>query len=190
MGITTHSLTLIESTLMYAKENNVKIDSVMELGSQNLYADQYPGNPYGSVYYQGKGIKYNCIDLNGENNAIKIDLEKPLPEFSTSQELNIKYNLLTDFGTSEHIRDAYVINKTIYDLTEPDGYIIRENPKTGNWKDHGFNYVTMDFYRKLCSANNLKIILLSEHPAVGNITDGWNVCCVMKKNSNSPFVSR
>lgn len=177
MGVTDFSLTLLNK---YVKEN----DKVLELGAQNLYSWEYEGAPYADVYYKKKGCEYTCLDLNEENNALKLDL---------ATKLNLdKYNVITDFGTSEHVgidgkHDAKAfynswLNK--HNACENGGLIISENPKTGNWPDHGFNYVTVDFYKQLAQANNYEILELAEHPAMNNTTDGWNIYCVLRKTQD------
>jgi hypothetical protein len=176
MGITGFSINLIEKYKNGAK-------NVMELGAQNLYDRDYGFNfPYADTYYKAKGMEYACIDINGENGALMIDLEKP-------NKFDGTYDLVTDFGTSEHIRDGYNVHKTIYDLCKEGGIIIHENPKTGNWKGHGFNYKTKEFYTGLAELTGMEILELGEHPAMGNTKDGWNVYCVMRKG-NGKFPSK
>lgn len=204
MGVTAHSISLIEKALSL-----ITVTEVMELGSQNLFDKEYGenkkhdglhcNNPYSSEYYKSKGIKYNCIDLNGENQAYKLDLEIGLPKEFLKFEQKLtdgtpwfferKYKLVTDFGTGEHVRNSYSVFKNIHDLLEVGGICIRENPKTGNWSGHGFNYMTTDIYKSIANANGYKIIELHEHPAMGNITDGWNVCCIYQKTHDVPFMN-
>lgn len=181
MGVTDFSTSIIDK---YLKE--VKTKSVIELGSQNLYHSLYPSAPYADVYY--KDFSYTCIDLNGENNALTLDLGlvHSLPT----------YGLVTDFGTSEHVgvngkHDSKAfyncwLNK--YNMCEVGGIIISENPKTNNWEGHGFNYVTVDFYKGLASLLNCELLEVGEHPAMNNTTNGWNVYSVIKKKSNK-FIS-
>src|SRR5436190_16986560 len=106
MGVTSTSLKLIEKAFQITP-----IKDVMELGSQNLYDKEYPVGvqPYASEFYESKGIKYSCIDLNAENNALQIDLEKKV-------RIEQQFDLVTDFGTGEHVRDAYNIFKVLHDL--------------------------------------------------------------------------
>ena len=178
MGVTAHSIDLIQKAIAL----NVKAESVIELGSQNLYDQSYSGKtPYASIYYITKGLRYACIDLNGENEALKLDLENPIDHKK-------KYDIVTDFGTSEHIRNYYSVWKTKHDLCKLGGVIISENPKTGNWKGHGFNYPTIDFYTELAQAMGYKIHYIGEHPAMGNSIDGWNVYSIMTKEINNNFL--
>lgn len=187
MGVTAHSIKLIEKALSL-----ITVTEVMELGSQNLFDKNYGenkkhdglhcNNPYASEYYRSKGIKYNCIDLNGENGALQYQLEEPVKH-------DKKYMLVTDFGTGEHVRNVYNVFKTIHDLLEEGGVCVRENPKTGSWLGHGFNYMTTDIYTKLAQLQGYKIIDLHEHAAMGNVTDGWNVCCIYQKTNEFNFMS-
>jgi hypothetical protein len=177
MGITSFSISLIEKYKNGAK-------NVCELGAQNLYDRDYGINfPYADKYYSAKGMDYTCIDINGENGAIELDLENP-------QEIVDQYDLVTDFGTSEHVRNSYNTHKVIHELTKEGGIIIRENPKSGNWPGHGFNYYTKSFYEKLAEACGYEILELGEHPAMGNTIDGWNVYCVLKKVNGEKFISK
>lgn len=176
MGITSFSLSILDK---YVKEGK----SVCELGAQNLYDKHYDKHPYADVYYKSKGMTYECIDLSKENGAIEMDLESP-------QKIQTQFDLVTDFGTSEHIKDSYNVHKIIHDLTKVGGIIIKENPKTGNWIGHGFNYVSVDFYNKLAELNGYEILEIDEHPAMNNTIDGWNVYVVFKKVKDSKFISR
>src|SRR5258705_2863459 len=101
MGVTSTSLKLIERALQMVPARNV-----MELGAQNLYDKEYKTGPqpYASVFYKSKGIEYSCIDLNGENDACKIDLEEKI-------EPEKQFDLVTDFGTGEHVKNVYNIFK-------------------------------------------------------------------------------
>lgn len=103
MGITSSDIKLIEKAL----EIQPDIKSVIELGSQNLYIDGNPMDkpPFASEWYKSKGMKYCCIDMAGDNEALQLDLSQPIELFHKLGEVPIKntYDLVTDFGTSEHV---------------------------------------------------------------------------------------
>lgn len=213
MGITAYDVDLIERTL----KQKPLIKSVMELGSQNLYVNGEKNPPFASEWYKGKGLKYSCIDLGGDNLAYKLDLSSPLP----NDFLNFKHedfissrvaDLVTDFGTSEHVvqmdnytsvafHEGYInsiypdgvkdielgfyncwLNK--HNLLSIGGAMINVNPKTGHWPGHGYSYYTQEFYKELCKITGYKILLLEEHAAMGNVTDGVNVVCILEKTSD------
>lgn len=170
MGITSHSIQLLEAIVAWEP-----IKNVCELGAQNLYIEGPMYGKYANEWYKNKGIEYQCIDLNGENDSFVLDLSMVLPKHEP-------FDLVTDFGTSEHVKDSFYncwLNK--WNLCRVGGTIISENPMTGNWPGHGYNYVTLEFYKGLSAMIGCPIEL-GEHPAMGNATDGWNVWCIMKKN--------
>lgn len=186
MGITNHSVEVLDEVIIRYRPK-----TLLELGNQQTYVmgDRY--GQYANWYYEEKGIPYVCADINGENNAVVIDLSKRW-ENTLGQ-----FDLVTDFGVSEHVATGGVHDaeqffncwKIKHDLTKIGGIMISENPLTGNWPAHGQNYVTQSFYKVLCKMANYELIHLHEHPAMGNTTDGWNVVCVLQKTGNEDFIS-
>lgn len=185
MGLTQFSISLLEK---YA----VGLKSVIELGAQNLYDKDYNNNyPYASDWYINNGYdSYECIDLNGENNAIKQDLADRWGCYS-------KHDMVTDFGTSEHIGMNGKFNiEAIYNCwfnkhnwLRAGGIMISENPKTGNWPLHGFNYYTEQFYQHLCFLCDYELLEIGEVAVMNNEVDGWNVYCVLRKKVQQEFIS-
>lgn len=196
MGINDTNLSMLEWIF-----KNYKIETVIELGAQTFYQN-YKTAKYGDYadsYYKLKGVeRYTCVDLNGENGALKLDLSRVhfLP----------MCDMLTDFGTSEHIAgyDLEDENKTGFDGNNTwkgldshvDGLeafyncwtskylgtthlIVSSNPASGHWKGHGHFYYTKQFYETLCELTGMRAVLLEEHFAMGNTVDGKEVCCVL-----------
>lgn len=195
MGYTGFTKRIIETVI-----NTYDPKTVIDLGSQQDYDQPNLPAPYISGWYEEKGIRYECIDMNGENNAYRDDLGRIIDRMS-----NV-YNdipmgcrdLVVDAGTSEHVCTMEELSdncsfswEAIYNcwlnkhnLLKGGGIMVNENPKSGNWPGHGFNYYTKEFYRALESATDYHVILLDEHPAMENRIDGWNVICVMQKKSD------
>jgi hypothetical protein len=212
MGITAYDIKLIEKAL----EVKPDIKTVCELGSQNLYIDNDPRPPFASTWYKARGIRYLCIDMAGDNNALCIDLSKK----QNKDAMFGQFDLVTDFGTSEHVvagvemKNYFFENVNInsvyptrvpteqeisegfyncwinkHNLLAVGGIMINVNPKAGNWPGHGYTYLTSDFYRKLAELMGYEIILLDLHAATGNTESGWNVVCILKKVNDDPFIS-
>jgi hypothetical protein len=185
MGIHDKSLQLLE--WFFSKYPSTT--TVLELGSQNFYQTYGSARygQYGDVYYKLKGIKkYDCIDLNGENKAKVLDLSKPIDSLAS-------YDLVTDFGTQEHISPTMDI-EALYNCwtTKYNAalhHIISVNPKTGHWPKHGAYFFTMAFYQVLARLTGLKILRLEEHFAMGNSVDGWEVACVFEKTDKSHWIT-
>lgn len=173
MGLTNASIDLIKP---YLKD----VKSVCDLGAQNQH--DWPGAPFISEWYKQQGLDYMCIDLNGENDAKVWNLDEPV---KTSR----KFDLVTDYGTSEHLHDIYMGFWNINKLTKVGGLMVHENPKRGNWPKHGNHYRTRNFYTDLENVAGYKILHLDEHPACWNMVDGWIIRCVMQKTKEG-FIER
>jgi hypothetical protein len=153
---------------------------VVDLGAQNDYRVPLPAPYTKDSYYAGKD--YEAIDISGEHGSTPLDLSL-LHKFSK------QFDLLVDAGTSEHvgtngrhnIKAIYNCWKNKHNLVKVGGYIISENPKTGNWPRHGFNYYTEAFYLCLAQICGYNLISVGSVAAMGNYTDGWNVYSVLQK---------
>lgn len=193
MGYTNFTVELIERHLQGVK-------TVIDLGAQNMYNTPTTPAPYASEWYKGKGIVYAAVDLSGENKSLAMDLSVPCQirnsdkheKSPESAYLNLVFDMVVDAGTSEHVGRGgkfdwtaiYNCWRNKFDWCKVGGKIISENPKSGNWPGHGFNYVTDDFYRGLREYSDLEILEIGEQAAMGNVTDGWNVYCVMEKTGD------
>jgi hypothetical protein len=177
------------------------VKTVLELGAQTFYHNYQTAKygDYADQYYKVKGVEsYSCIDLNGENNCLNLDL-------SVTQLLPM-VDMVTDFGTSEHIAgyDLEDEDKTGFDgnntwkhssnhiagleafyncwttkYNASKMLIVSSNPATGHWKGHGHFYYTKRFYEALCDLTGMRPVVLEEHFAMGNYIDGKEVCCVL-----------
>jgi hypothetical protein len=184
MGLNDTSVEVLE--WIFATYPHIK--SVLELGAQNFY-HTYPSVKYGDYadkYYKAKGVEhYECIDLNGENNAKVWDLSKPIAPFGL-------YDLVTDLGTQEHI-SVEMSMEALYNCWATKYFaasrlIVSANPKTGNWPKHGAYFFTTKFYEELAYLTRMRIVKLNEKPAMGNTTDGWEVMCVLEKTPASRWI--
>lgn len=215
MGITLFSKSLIEKALEYKPD----IKSVIELGSQNDYTTGEENPPFANELYKSLGVNiYSSIDLAGDNYSYKVDLSnKMMIEPFTDNSKPEPYDLVTDFGTSEHIVAAngfttisfhgghinsvypsgvrsieigyYNCWLNKHNLLRVSGLMINENPLTGNWPLHGYSYLSKHFYDEFCKVSDYEIIEQGEEPATGNTIDGWNKWAILKKTGNKfpPF---
>lgn len=200
MGICKTDVDLLERVI-----KEFKPKSVIELGSQNLYIEGSDKPPFASEWYKSKSIvAYDCIDLAGDNNALKIDLSRPM-------NFSCKYDMVTDFGTSEHVVQAnknHVISfheghiNSIYPdeitsieegyyncwlnkhkLLKIGGVMVNVNPKTENWPEHGYSYLGDFFYGMFLQISGYSIYECGSVPAMGNSETGMNVYGVILKTS-------
>lgn len=202
MGITATDIKLLEKALSI----NPDIETVIEAGAQNLYlnGEQFP--PFANTWYEQNGIEYNCIDLSGDNGALKYDLAYPLP-------IKLQYDLVTNFGTGEHVVQMegyetvsfheghihsiypkgvssvelgfYNFCRNIHNLCKIGGIIINVNPLTGHWPLHGYTWLTMEFYTELAKLTRYEIKELYIEAGMGNYETGMNVCCMVIKMADT-----
>lgn len=180
MGITGFSFSLLE------KHGATKAGlKMLELGDQNIYFGPEYGK-FAKPLFIKLGLEHTSLDLSShEGGAVEFDLSKP----SENKDLKNKFDVVTNFGTSEHISSLYNCLKNIHEFCKKGGLIFHENPKTGNWPGHGFHYFTEKFYLELADKMEYKILEIGEHPAMGNQIDGWNIFCVLQKSKSTKFIS-
>ena len=65
------------------------------------------------------------------------------------------FDLITNFGTSEHVSDQYMCFKNIHRLTRLNGLMYHIVPRIGNWTGHCPYYYDVDFFESLAKANGL-----------------------------------
>lgn len=170
-------------------------EGVVDLGSENDFSGPNLPAPYISEWYKSMGIDYYCIDLNGENNAYQLDLGVLLPKDFLNFHSGDFYmtrcrHLVLDVGTSEHVGREGSFNweaiyncwKNKFDLCRIDGGIIySENPLSGFWPLHGWNYYTTKFYHELEACSGLRLLKWGTVCAMGNCETGQNAWAVQKK---------
>lgn len=179
MGITKTSLDRLNNHQVLDKGAKM-----LELGAQNVYDSENYGKVAKDIF-EAIGIIHTSIDIKAHQGAIEADLREPIT-FTKS-----KFDIVTDYGTTEHVEgNLYEAFKNIHNLCRKGGVMIHENPKTGNWPEHGFNYYTQDFYKELAKLAGYEILELTEEPAMGNHIDGWNICAVLKKTTSEKFISK
>jgi len=123
-----------------------------------------PEAPAARDFWRWLGFEYAAIDIDGSEGSIPLDLNYD----SVPPEAKGKYNLVTNFGTTEHIANQLNAFKVIHDLTAPNGIMIHEVPTQGMW-NHGLINYNFKFFWMLSRSNGYKIIhadfLPSEAPS-------------------------
>jgi len=110
-----------------------------ELGNQD-----FDGQPAKDIY-ESEGVSHTSIDLNGLDGALSLDLSQPI-------DLKKKFDVITNYGTTEHCCDQYECFKNIHIFCKKGGIMIHGVPLVGNWRKHGRYYYSEKFFRELASA--------------------------------------
>ena len=104
----------------------------------------------GVSLYAKLGItKYISFDLF-DSRAEKVDLNLDLKRTD-------KWDIVTNFGTSEHVFNQQAIFKNCHDLTKTGGISLHCLPVSSGM-DHGFFNYHPTFFRSLAIANNYSIL--------------------------------
>jgi len=130
--------------------------SVCELGDQwmsDLTAPQLAADWYRSI---GCG-HYVSIDGNGRGTHTH-DLNKPvflLKHHSQKDEI-LTFDLVTDFGTGEHVFDQAQVWRTIHGLTKVGGCIAFDRPAQG-YQKHCYYLTNECLFRDIARANKYEL---------------------------------
>ncbi len=153
------------------------VNNVMELGSQDfwcpkpnlvrgLYAAFGKGEPASELLgtsvtsqkpakllYEGLGIKYHCIDVDGRTGTLVLDMNFD----ATPREHKNAYDLVTNHGTSEHIMNQLNVFKMMHELAKPGGIFIHAVPFTVHL-EHGFFNYQPNFFEALARYNSYETL--------------------------------
>jgi hypothetical protein len=178
MGVISQSFNFINRFL----DGNQK--SICELGDQQFY--QCPPFQEGSFtkkFWENKGFIHTYIDIHGKNGVLLMNL-------SEEQEIEETYDIITDFGTLEHIEDFYMGFKNVHNLCKNGGIMIHVLPSFGHWPNHGTWRGKINFFIGLPKLSNYIILSLFEEKTSFGGIDSNQVYVAYQKNSGDPFISR
>lgn len=141
------------------KSFNITYDnlSICELGSR-MCTYSKEKQPMKNIY-EKLGVIYTSIDLNGEYGALPLDLCNQLPK-----EFNNKFNMVTNYGTSEHVLEQYECFKNMHDICKTNGIFFHGIPLINNWKNHCRYYYTIEFFEELilkCNYTKIEVSVLN-----------------------------
>jgi hypothetical protein len=129
-----------------------------------------------------KEFNIQSIDIHGKNRALPIDLSKESKE-------RFEADLLTDFGTVEHVSGLYNALLNCHNWTKPGGIMIHANPKTGTFPGHGVSFFTMEFWEKLAKAMDYQILELFEKGPYSDDNPDKEVIVVLVR-SDREFITK
>jgi hypothetical protein len=112
-----------------------------------------PQAPAARELYEWLGFRYSAIDIDGSQGSIPLDLnydEVPAPERG-------KYQLVTNFGTTEHVTNQLNAFKIIHELTNQAGIMIHVLPAQGFF-NHGLVNYNPKFFWLLARSNHYKVV--------------------------------
>lgn len=142
--------------------------NILELGAQYYLVDNKSAGYFKNIF----DYPITSLDFNGENGSLQINLAKELPNMPI-------YDLITNFGTTEHVSNQYQCWKNIHTLLPIGGIIINEIPEIDSWKGHCNYYVDKRFFDSMTKDFEILVYKQIFYPTNGNLC-----FCVMKKISD------
>lgn len=152
MGISSSNFNLI--TEVGARLGDFQGKAVLELGNQ-IMRESHPVRRTSKDYFLGLGVREHVyFDINGEDGALPVDLNKECPE-----EFWDRFDLVTNFGTSEHISNQFMVFNNVHLCCRVRGYMVHSIPLVGYWKRHCPYHYQADFGEKLAIACGYELLL-------------------------------
>jgi 2-polyprenyl-3-methyl-5-hydroxy-6-metoxy-1,4-benzoquinol methylase len=149
MGIQKDIMFLIKEALD-AIEMDYDGLQMCELGNQLM---RFGNIKTAKEYFESKGVVHTSIDLNGKDGAEVEDLSQPITKWDGF------FDIVTNFGTSEHVENQEVCFNNIDRLCRTGGAMIHAIPLRGTYKNHSNIYYTKSSLLKLSIEKNYKTII-------------------------------
>jgi hypothetical protein len=129
------------------------------------------------------GASYTSIDLNGKHGSVKYDLRDPLPIYSIG-----RFDIVTNFGTSEHIDEQLPVFENIHELCAKNGVMVHAVPCFA--PDHAIWGYTADWFNVLSKEQGYSTIsverFLRPPEMLENPKDGY-IHAIFIKPHEKPF---
>lgn len=154
---------------LHSKKYFDNAKSILELGAQDLLVNGYKFGYFKNIY----PYPIDCLDMNGENGAIQLNLATELTPTKT-------YDLISNFGTTEHVSDQYICWKNIHSFLDFNGIIISEIPEIGSWKGHCNYFVDYSFFKAM-----YKDFEIIDYRSIYYPDNGYLSYSVLRKISNT-----
>jgi hypothetical protein len=114
------------------------------------------GAPLASEFWAWLGFTYSSIDIDGSPGSIPLDLNcDSAPVHALG-----KYQLVTNFGTTEHVANQLNAFKVIHDLTACGGVMIHHLPMQG-MLNHGLVNYNPKFFWMLARSNGYRLLYMN-----------------------------
>ena len=156
MGIGPAQMTLLQDSMQSSTDLVFPELRMLEFGNQ--YAFRLGKVPVpAKLIFQWLGVDHTSIDINGRDGALKLDLGQPLPEGLTD------FDVVTNFGCTEHIEGHYQAWKNMHEACRIDGIMVHALPEKGSWPGHGMVLYRLGCVRRLALACGYSIAILNRH---------------------------
>uniref|UniRef100_A0A6M3JUE0 Putative methyltransferase n=1 Tax=viral metagenome TaxID=1070528 RepID=A0A6M3JUE0_9ZZZZ len=109
----------------------------------------------GKRYFEHLGFDTVCIDINGKDESLPLDLTKPIAR----DDLLDSFDVVVNAGTTEHIPDQYWTWWNIHNLCRTGGVVINIlSLDDGSWFDHAYINYSPEFFGFLAQGNGYSVV--------------------------------
>jgi hypothetical protein len=112
-----------------------------------------PDAPRARDFWLWLGFDYAAVDIDASPGSIPLDLNYDRVPPHARQ----KYDLVTNFGTTEHIANQLNAFEVIHDLTKPGGIMLHQLPVQG-MLTHGLLNYNLKFFWSLARSNGYTFV--------------------------------
>ena len=169
MGIDKDVIDLMDIALKTIGSKSFGGVIMCELGNQKMRFGKYKT---GKKYFKSLGAKHISIDINGKSGAKKLNLAKPIDRWKG------KFDIVTNYGTSEHVEGQNECFENIYNFCRVGGVMVHAVPMEGTYIGHSPYHYDVEFFNKLALDNNCEVILNEER---WRSKTEAQICAVLKK---------
>jgi hypothetical protein len=93
---------------------------------------------YRNDYVSAGVASYHCVDINGQDGAIPVDLRSESAADQIREATGMdSFDLITNFGMSEHIPVQRTFYKCIHELADVGTRIVHWTPAARKFREHG-----------------------------------------------------
>lgn len=125
------------------------IEKIVHGGLEHLAATA----PFARDFWIWAGFEYASIDIDGSPGSIPLDLNyDSVPDAELG-----KYQLVTNFGTTEHVANQLNAFEVIHNLTAHGGVMFHQLPMQG-MLNHGLVNYNPKFFWMLARSNGYKVV--------------------------------
>ncbi len=160
---------------------------ILEMGAIEHKTPE-PRMPARQWYLEQGAGKVVTIDLNGQNGAIPHNLEEPIPE-----DLHQRFDLVTNYGTGEHVNDQFMFFKNCHDACKSGGIIIHHLIHPGFFPNHGRFYYTQETVFRIARLCAYSILVMENYASAQGSREGLIIVAFLKRSASvfpSPFAFR
>lgn len=108
--------------------------TILELGNKGN-----ENGVYRTDYLDAGAKSYHCVDINGQDGAIPVDLRSESSADQIKEATGIEtFDIITNYGMSEHIPVQRTFYKCVHELARIGTQIVHWTPVARKFKGHGY----------------------------------------------------